>query len=60
QGAGGRAARPGSGGGWGSVRIILNLTESPNHTQGLGGGSRWGEPVLANAGANPQKSNYLW
>ncbi len=60
QGAGGRAARPGSGGGWGSTRFPPIMTRSEATPQGLGAGSRWGVTLLANAGASPQKSNYLW
>ena len=59
-GAGGRAARPRRGGGWGSTGIMPLLALSPSLFWGLGAGSRGGVALLANAGDNQQKTNYPW
>jgi len=60
QGAGWRAARSGGGVGWGSIWVLPLFTLSPSLLWGFGAGSRWGVALLANAGASPQKTNYLW
>ncbi|MBA7552477.1 hypothetical protein ES705_45040 [subsurface metagenome] len=47
------------GGGWGSIWVLPSLSLSPFSFRGFGAGCRMGEPVLANAGASPQKTYHL-